>query len=1754
MSRRLGTEAGQIVDLVDYLRGLIRDYPFGIGLIKELLQNADDAGATRVRFSLDLRTHPDSQLPDERMRGLVGPALLISSDQVFKAKDFDAIQRLQEGHKRAEASSTGRFGRGFNTVYSVTDYPSFVTGSDLLTFDPLREVVTDEVGGTGWRWKLEELWREAPGWPAAFGLTPGVVEIEETIFRLPLRTGPAQCGPSRLGQVPVDLIEMGALLRGVASEWGGCLLLFLRHVLSLELEVISSSGEADDWSATIETTNGAEVSLVRSKVIKAFQDKTVEEVWARYEAEPATLPEILYEHRFAVTVHGREHRVERWLVAQGATFEGRERLLGAAAALRKIREKPLPQIGAACLLPEELGAALPEVKGRMFCTLPLPDTIGLPFHVDAFVDLDSSRRAPTWSEGLVGDELLRMRWNEALLLDLLPRVAGRLLGEVARRAALGELALQAPYQLCPRIGGSRPRWAEAMVTAFLCKFKGVAFVPHLCGEERRVLTVADSRLAPLDWSVALREAVVQDGFEIACPPPADLLRSFKDVKVEFNHITPVDLRQWLHKIEGSSWPSLSKAPLLCLRSDTLLEELLQFCGEQRGASLLNLPLGLRQDGKLLRFGTPGDVTFFGWPAFKSLFPTCPHWFWGSEVERIVRPEQVGGSRMHADLVAINLEIYLSNEEDDWNPVDSEPPNELWLTGLFEYLASKQLTESSLKALCGVALLPGSDGKLHLGGTLSSVVVGIPESIRPGVEKLGWLTVGGGDALQRAVASMAVGHPRVVPRCTGDKVCGLVASAGSPRLALLEDDRLRALVGWIAGEWSEDQDRVKVEVLRAIPIWIAVGGTRIATTDPNVFLATGFDPPAGLPSFRVLELARTEAVRRLRLELGLKELTPEQAASLLGPVLSEEGPEGEGARGWLVRQDSSKWREQTFGWIGEHIRVPDTEGRMRRVTELIDPDDFNGLALVDGLLHAPAEAYRTPGWQRLLGRMGMRCRLTNSDLTELVDRWPRQGRGVETYDGLLKWLDQALERAGRSSDQLEYVKGLARALREKQWVSSASRAALSMEDTRSDKLRAPVGFVDYAWIDLVGQVAPMLPKKVRADLRDALGGVDRPTVGQVVSQLKLSLRQGGPAEVLARYAGELLRWLATAKEVPADVQQEPWIPVGPRRYRPGEVFFEDVRWAGGFLGQAPGTLDVRYKPTLEKVGVTARPGMDALVRLLDELNTAGPTDDRIADIAGHAYQRLDGLHKETSTAWPDASVTGRWPAPSSEGRLRPIRELVVDDAPWLIEPLAKARVPWLAPSISPGFALVLGARRASRAIRQQFSHGVELAAPPGRLQVLKSLVETAAFRSALKRLLSDALQHRGPDEIDAARSRVESTQVRLTAFQTITVKWVLDNQVLVEGPDEVFVQGANDVVTISVSGEPGRWHVLIARGLAEALGYRELFNNAVLEELLGAEPDANLHGLLDRRHIPTDPDKVPAVLPPVPAAGEGQLEGSTPEHSEATEHEGQAGTRSTGEPGDEVHVRSYTRSLPGTHPPTGSPVVGTSSGGGRPTGAQAERNGRPDQHRGRADAAPRPNLPGRSAGVHWVEGHLRRDPERCADTGLRGGPGEGQLPLTAQDTISRELRGARQPLSNQQAVGGGLAAMRGAVQVVPDLEWTPDEAFRDVAKRVGERESAQAQQVEFSGGGTNPDIWITSRSGQRVGVFVCVLTGSWDHEVPKLRASAVPLLHKWGDKAQLWVVEHAGRLTEEQVWKLAGPLGEAYTFRLGRRARGGLRRR
>ena len=95
----IGREFGQHEPLTTRLHNLVRSYPKGLGVLKEFIQNADDAEADEITFVIDEQQYNVSGLP-EGMRWLhTSPALLVYNNRPFSKSDIDGIQNIGESGK-----------------------------------------------------------------------------------------------------------------------------------------------------------------------------------------------------------------------------------------------------------------------------------------------------------------------------------------------------------------------------------------------------------------------------------------------------------------------------------------------------------------------------------------------------------------------------------------------------------------------------------------------------------------------------------------------------------------------------------------------------------------------------------------------------------------------------------------------------------------------------------------------------------------------------------------------------------------------------------------------------------------------------------------------------------------------------------------------------------------------------------------------------------------------------------------------------------------------------------------------------------------------------------------------------------------------------------------------------------------------------------------------------------------------------------------------------------------------------------------------------------------------------------------------------------------------------------------------------------------------------------------------------------------------------------------------------------------------
>jgi hypothetical protein len=112
--------------VIDELMRLLDDrYKSGFPVLKEMLQNADDAGAKRVVITAH------DGFADASHPLLTVPALLIANDGPATQGDLKAMQSMSGSTKIGDTAKVGRFGLGQKAVFNLCD--AFVVHGRLST-------------------------------------------------------------------------------------------------------------------------------------------------------------------------------------------------------------------------------------------------------------------------------------------------------------------------------------------------------------------------------------------------------------------------------------------------------------------------------------------------------------------------------------------------------------------------------------------------------------------------------------------------------------------------------------------------------------------------------------------------------------------------------------------------------------------------------------------------------------------------------------------------------------------------------------------------------------------------------------------------------------------------------------------------------------------------------------------------------------------------------------------------------------------------------------------------------------------------------------------------------------------------------------------------------------------------------------------------------------------------------------------------------------------------------------------------------------------------------------------------------------------------------------------------------------------------------------------------------------------------------------------------------------------------------------
>ncbi|MCB1467022.1 MAG: hypothetical protein KDK08_07745, partial [Rhizobiaceae bacterium] len=151
------------ISIVNQIKSNLQDrYDSGYPVLKELLQNADDAGASR--FWLDgLEGWPTASNPLLR-----GPGLLVANDGVFRKEDERGITSFGESTKATDSAAIGKFGFGQKAVFHLCDaFVVYAHGGDRSFSTVVNPFLDVEVNGN-----VSRSWE-----PGGEGLDPADLEL-----------------------------------------------------------------------------------------------------------------------------------------------------------------------------------------------------------------------------------------------------------------------------------------------------------------------------------------------------------------------------------------------------------------------------------------------------------------------------------------------------------------------------------------------------------------------------------------------------------------------------------------------------------------------------------------------------------------------------------------------------------------------------------------------------------------------------------------------------------------------------------------------------------------------------------------------------------------------------------------------------------------------------------------------------------------------------------------------------------------------------------------------------------------------------------------------------------------------------------------------------------------------------------------------------------------------------------------------------------------------------------------------------------------------------------------------------------------------------------------------------------------------------------------------------------------------------------------------------------------------------------------
>ncbi|KAF8621710.1 hypothetical protein AX15_007571 [Amanita polypyramis BW_CC] len=400
---------GETVSPVAAIQAILHDYPYSASILREILQNSDDAKATKQIFVL--------------VKGK-DPALIAYNDAQFYDDDWKAIQSIHQSSKKQDTSKIGKYGVGFRACYHITDVPQILSGASFAILDPLHSggmkltydefVATDHHNHFYFFSDISE--------PKSF---PG------TVIRLPLRSS-----PSELSQRSVHVDELHQMIKEYIAEELNISLLFLDNLRMIEIWETDGTGK----TCLATWTKSERISVHQS------EDRSF----------------IAYDSMLS---NGTTQFSWRIIQTQYSEEEAKSRLGGESVNDIFKKHKLQPDVRLAHPLSSD-----GYKSGRLFTFLPLPSKTDFPVHIHALFALTSSRqglRNPN-ETGIVpgSDNDILIRWNKLLFDHYIPQAWCCLLKSLAEGRSCKDIYSAWPPYLSPITAGDGLYWQNVLSNTF----------------------------------------------------------------------------------------------------------------------------------------------------------------------------------------------------------------------------------------------------------------------------------------------------------------------------------------------------------------------------------------------------------------------------------------------------------------------------------------------------------------------------------------------------------------------------------------------------------------------------------------------------------------------------------------------------------------------------------------------------------------------------------------------------------------------------------------------------------------------------------------------------------------------------------------------------------------------------------------------------------------------------------------------------------------------------------------------------------------------------------------------------------------------------------------------------------------------------------------------------------------------------------------------------------------------------------------